>query len=61
MWFGLGLVLVGMLLLLNNLGIITGDTWNYIWPGIVIIIGLSLLFKKNDCCPPRIKVKKEEK
>jgi len=33
-----------MALLLKNLGTITGDVWNYIWPLIVIIIGLRVIF-----------------
>lgn len=61
MWFGFALVLVGVLLLLNNLGIIQGNTWDYIWPAVVILIGLSILLRRKDpnCCPP--KVKAEEK
>ncbi|OQB05705.1 MAG: hypothetical protein BWY19_00838 [bacterium ADurb.Bin212] len=61
MWFGLGLVLVGILLLLNNLGIIKGDTWDYIWPAVIILVGLSMLFRRNDCCAPKVKVVKEDK
>lgn len=55
MWFGFGLVLVGVLLLLNNLGIIKGDTWGYIWPAAIILFGLNILFGKKDkgCCPPQ--------
>ncbi len=60
MWFGLGLVLIGILLLFNNLGIISGDTWDYIWPSIIVLIGLSILFRKNPCCSPKTKTSKEE-
>lgn len=61
MWFGLGLVFVGILLLLNNLGIITGDSWDYIWPAIIVLIGLNIIFRRSPCCPPKIKVEKEKK
>lgn len=48
MWFGFGLVLVGVLLLLNNIGILKADAWGYIWPAAIIIVGLSILFKRKD-------------
>lgn len=58
MWFGFGLVLVGILLLLNNLGIIQGDTWDYIWPAIIILLGLSILLRRKGSS---IKVEEAEK
>lgn len=45
MFFGLIIVLIGVIFLLQNLGVITGDAWNYIWPAIIILIGLSMLFR----------------
>lgn len=62
MWFGFALVLVGVLLLLNNLGIIQGNTWDYIWPAIIILVGLSILLRRKDpnCCSPKVKVEKKE-
>lgn len=47
MWFGFGLVLIGVLLLLNNLGIIQGNAWGYVWPIIIIVIGFSILLKRR--------------
>lgn len=43
--FGLILILLGVVFLLKNLGIITGDVWNIIWPSILIIFGLYLLIR----------------
>jgi len=43
--FGLLLILLGVVFLLKNLGIITGDVWNIIWPSILIIFGLYLLIR----------------
>lgn len=60
MWFGFGLVLVGVLLLLNNLGILKGDSWGYIWPAAIILIGLSILFNKKER-NPKAKILKEDK
>jgi hypothetical protein len=38
------LVLVGILLLFNNLGIITVDVWGLIWPLFLIVLGLWALW-----------------
>ena len=43
--FGLILILLGVVFLLRNLGIITIDVWNIIWPSILIIFGLYLLIR----------------
>ena len=48
MWFGFTLVIAGVLLLLNNLGILKGNSWDYIWPSAVILLGISILLKKNS-------------
>jgi len=45
MFFGLVLVIVGGILLLESMGVITGDAWRYIWPILIILLGLSILFK----------------
>jgi hypothetical protein len=41
-WGGL-LVLAGVLLLLQNMGVITGNIWGIIWPLVLILIGVQLL------------------
>jgi hypothetical protein len=41
----LGLILFGFLFLLRNLGYIHGDMWNFVWPLIFILIGVSLVLK----------------
>lgn len=64
MFFGLIIVLIGVVFLLQNLGVITGDAWNYIWPVIIILIGLSMLFKpwrrKFFCWHERKREEREE-
>lgn len=57
MWFGFGLVIVGVVLLLNTLGILKGDAWNYVWPIVIIFIGISMMVnkRKDNCCPPKDK------
>jgi hypothetical protein len=42
-----GLILIGILFLLNNLGIMRGDFWQYIWPLVFILIGISLITKRT--------------
>ncbi len=41
----LGLVLFGILFLLRNLDIIRGDLWDFVWPLVFIIIGISMIFR----------------
>jgi hypothetical protein len=36
---------IGTVFLLKNLGYIYGDIWQYIWPGILIAVGLSILVR----------------
>jgi len=49
MSFGIIILLIGVLFLLNNLGliVITASVWNIIWPCILIAIGLSLSFGRR--------------
>jgi hypothetical protein len=36
---------IGTVFLLRNLGYIYGNIWEYVWPGILIAVGLSILVK----------------
>ncbi len=45
MFFGLLLVVIGAVFLLQNLGIVSGSVWNLIWPLIIMLFGISLLIK----------------
>jgi hypothetical protein len=44
MFIGFLLLLLGTLLLLSQMGIITGGFWNYFWPAAIIAVGLSMIF-----------------
>ncbi len=46
MWIGLFLVGLGILILLSNMDILRGDVWNYIWPLVLVLFGISLIFKR---------------
>ncbi|MFA4995768.1 MAG: DUF5668 domain-containing protein [Patescibacteria group bacterium] len=45
MFFGLLLIIIGIVFLLENLGIVTGDIWDVIWPLIIILFGVSVITK----------------
>lgn len=45
MFFGLVLIIIGAVFLLQNLGILTGDSWNVVWPAIIILLGIIVLTK----------------
>ncbi|MDD5749623.1 MAG: DUF5668 domain-containing protein [Patescibacteria group bacterium] len=45
--FGLFLVIVGVFFLLKNMGIIAGDFWGYLWPLLIIFLGLSIADKSK--------------
>jgi len=44
---GAGLVAVGIIFLLKNLGIMPTIAWDIIWPIILMVVGLTLIFKKK--------------
>lgn len=47
MWFGVSIIIVGVILLLQNLGLVSGGAWNVIWPAIIILLGISILARKD--------------
>ncbi len=38
----------GILFLLNNFNVIHGDLWRFVWPGILIMVGLGMLARSID-------------
>ena len=48
MIFGLILLIIGVVFLLQNLGYISGAAWSIIWPAILIVLGLALVFKRKN-------------
>ena len=45
MFIGILFVAFGVLLLLQELGIIYGSIWNYLWPIALIAMGVDFIFK----------------
>jgi hypothetical protein len=60
MVFGLILVAIGIIALLVKLDVITGSIWDYVWPSVLVIIGLSFFLGRFQrrrwwwagWCPP---------
>ncbi len=44
---GLIILIIGVALLLRNLGYLSIELWNIIWPSIWIIVGLKFMLKKK--------------
>ncbi len=44
MFFGLILVIIGALLLLHEMHIIHWSFWSYIWPILIVAVGVKLIF-----------------
>jgi len=45
MTIGIIIIIIGVAFLLKNLGVISIAVWNIIWPCILIVIGVRLLFR----------------
>jgi predicted membrane protein len=46
--WGAAIFFAGAILLLDNLGMIHGDVWRFLWPGILIMIGIAMLARSLD-------------
>ena len=46
MWVGVFLICVGIVYILNNTGVLRGDTWDYILAIFFIILGASIIIKR---------------
>lgn len=47
MFFGILLLLIGFFLLLNALGLLSGDFWGFFWAIILIAIGIKMIVRKG--------------
>ncbi len=51
MFLGIAVIVIGLVFLLQSLGIISGSVWSVIWPCILILIGVGIICKeKGRCC-----------
>lgn len=58
MWFGVVLIVVGVVFLLQNLGYVTGEVWNVVWPAFIVLLGISMILRKDK---KTIVIPKEDK
>ncbi|MCK4858283.1 MAG: hypothetical protein KAT58_09965 [candidate division Zixibacteria bacterium] len=47
MFIGIFILALGVLFLLKSVSLIYGETWNLIWPLLIIAFGASLIFKRR--------------
>lgn len=47
MFVGSIVLALGVLFLLRNLGVISGDIWGWLWPAAIMALGISILTKKR--------------
>jgi hypothetical protein len=44
------LIVIGFVFLLHSLGIVTGSSWDIIWPCLIILFGLSIVCRGGSSC-----------
>lgn len=42
------IILIGLIMLLQTLGIISGSIWKYLWPVVIILVGIAIIFTKRN-------------
>lgn len=47
MFLGFILIALGILFLLQNIGVLNETTWSIVWPILIIALGLSLVCKRG--------------
>lgn len=45
MFVGISIVAIGVIFLLQNLGLISISAWQIIWPILIVILGLSMMYR----------------
>lgn len=50
MRFGIILIIVGLLVLLNNIGVLTAETMNVVWPVTLIVLGAWIMIRRRCVC-----------
>lgn len=46
-FWGLLVVLIGVIMLLEAAGIVTGNIWRYLWALLLIMIGIGIMFPER--------------
>lgn len=54
LWLGLVAFVIGAVLLLERFDLVPAETWDYLWPSILIVTGLKLMLlckgSSDSCC-----------
>lgn len=50
MLFGIILVIIGVVFLLEATGLISGNAWQIIWPCLIIVLGLGIMCGGDRRC-----------
>jgi len=50
MIIGIIIVVIGLAFLLQSLGILSVNAWQFIWPSLLIIVGMGIICKEKGCC-----------
>lgn len=49
LWWGLVAFVVGAVVLLQRFDVVPAETWNYLWPSILIVSGLKWMLAGDAC------------
>ena len=47
MFIGISLIVLSVILFLQKFGIITGNFWEYLWPTVLLAIGVAMVWGKS--------------
>ena len=47
MFVGSLLILMGVLMVADRMGYLPGSVWSYFWPAAIILVGLSMVFRRS--------------
>ncbi len=47
MFFGVLLLLLGILMLLDRIGVISGPVWDYFWPLALVALGVAMIVRSK--------------
>lgn len=49
MRFGIVLIIIGLLALLNNVGYLTAETMQVVWPVTLVVVGAWMMLRRGCC------------
>ncbi len=51
LWLGLVAFVIGAVLLLQRFDLVPAETWDYLWPSILVVTGLRwMIMRGHGCC-----------